>query len=249
MNVNFCITLSTIPSRINNIYKTIESIEKQTIKPSKIFLNIPNKYYRFPNAIISNNHLDKLRSDLVEINRCDDYGPGTKIMGSLEKIRKYDCAIIIDDDHIYNEKMCEIFIRAFREKKHNYSYYIQKIFDIKMAQCADGFLINTENLNGISRFYNMYVKNNKNLFLDDDLWLSIYLQKNAKSEIYNLIDIFRKETNKKIVYDVHSSIDALSTDVYSPKKFLNRRKIAKIEYIKFRVLSYMNSIFYKNLNT
>ena len=52
MSINFCITFTSIPSRINTVYKTIESIKNQKIKPNKIFLNIPNEYYRFPGVKI-----------------------------------------------------------------------------------------------------------------------------------------------------------------------------------------------------
>ena len=241
MSTKFCVTLTTIPSRLNTIHKTIESIQRQTLKPNKIFLNIPYEYYRFPGIEISNNELKKFKSELVQINRCDDFGPATKIMGGLDDVKKFDCAIIIDDDHIYNERMCEIFIKEFKKVKDNYSCYIQKLFDINMAQCADGFLINCNHLDEINKFYNFYVKKNKNLFLDDDLWLSIYLQKIKKSNINNLIEIFKNETGKNLVYDIHTSIDALSSDIHSPKKFINRRKIAKIEYIKFKIKNYFNS--------
>jgi hypothetical protein len=241
MNTNFCVTLTTIPSRLENLHKTIDSINKQTLKPNKIFLNVPIKYYRFPGLTISNNELKKFESELVKINRCDDFGPATKIMGGLNDVLKFDCGIIIDDDHIYNDKMCEIFIREFEKERNNYSYYIQKIFNIDMAQCADGFLINCEYLNEVNKFYNLYVKKNKNLFLDDDLWLSIYLQIIKKTKIVNLIDRFTKETGEDLVYDIHTSVDALSNDIHSPKKFFNRRKIAKIEYIKFRFKNYFNN--------
>ena len=241
MNTNFCITLTTIPSRLGNIYKTIKSIERQTLKPNKIFLNIPNKYYRFPNITITEIEIEKLKSELVQINRCNDFGPATKIMGALNEVREFDCAIIIDDDHIYDERMCEIFIKEFEKKKDNYSYYIQKIFNINMAQCADGFLINCAHLNEIDNFYEIYVRKNKNMFLDDDLWISMYLQIIKKTKIENLIEKFRKETGKNLVYNIHSTVDALSDNIHNPKKFLNRRKIAKIEYIKFMIKNYFTS--------
>lgn len=241
MSTEFCITLTTIPTRLDTIYKTIESIQQQTLKPKKIYLNIPYEYYRFPKISIKDQDLIKLKTDLVEINRCEDFGPATKIMGSLEKVKKYECVIIVDDDHIYNNKMCEIFISEFEKKRINYSYYIQKIFDINMAQCADGFLINCKFLDDIKKFYNLYVKKNRNLFLDDDLWLSLYLQKIKKTQIENLIDIFNKETKKKLVYEIHSTVDALSDKIHNPNKFLNRRKIAKYEYLKFIIKNYFNN--------
>ena len=240
MKTNFCITLTTIPSRFSSIYKTINSIEKQSFKPQKIFLNIPHKYYRFPNIKIQEREIEKLKSELVQINRCNDYGPATKIMGALNEVKNFDCAIIIDDDHIYDERMCEIFIKEFEREKNNYSFYIQKIFSINMAQCADGFLINSEYLDQIENFYEKYVRKNKNMFLDDDLWISIYLQKIKKTNIKNLIELFKRETGKNLIYQVHSSVDALSENIHSPKKFLNRRKIAKIEYIKFMIKNYFN---------
>ena len=162
-------------------------------------------------------------------------------MGSLEKIKKYDCAIIIDDDHVYDEKFCEILIQEYLKHKKNYTYYTQKIFGLNMAQCADGFLINTKYLDEIQTFYNTYVKNNRNLFLDDDLWISIYLQKIKNAKIENLINKFKEETGKNIVYKIHSSIDALSENIHNRKKFLNRRKIAKIEYLKFKIKNYFNN--------
>ena len=85
MSTKFCITLTTIPSRLNTIYKTIESIQSQTLKPDKIFLNIPNEYYRFPGVKITMKQLTNLESDLLEVNRCEDFGPATKIMGSINK--------------------------------------------------------------------------------------------------------------------------------------------------------------------
>ena len=136
--------------------------------------------------------------------------------------------------------MCEIFIREFKKNRINYSYYIQKIFDLNMAQCADGFLINCTYLDQIEKFYDTYVKENRNLFLDDDLWISIFLEKIKNIEIQNLINVFAEETNEKLVYDIHTTVDALSEKIHNPNKFLNRRKIAKFEYIKFKIKNYFN---------
>ena len=97
-------------------------------------------------------------------------------MGPFQKIRKdYECIILIDDDHIYHKKTFEIFIENFKKERINYSYYVNKIFNINYGQGADGFLINTKYLDDIEKFYNKYVVNNNNLFLDDDLWIAIYL--------------------------------------------------------------------------
>ena len=75
--------MSTIPSRIRNIDEVLSAINNQTIKPNKIYLNIPYEYKRFPNETIDENFIKALNYENLEIVRCSDFGPGTKIMGSL----------------------------------------------------------------------------------------------------------------------------------------------------------------------
>ena len=231
--------MSTIPSRIKNIHEVITNLNKQTLKPNKIYLNIPYIYKRFPNEIIEDKDIQNLHHENLEIVRCNDFGPGTKIMGSIKKVRNYDCVIILDDDHIYDKNICEIFMNAFQNENINYSFYLNKIFNINMGQCADGFLINTNLLEDIEIFYEKYVKNNINMFHDDDLWLAIYLQKEKKSLIKNLISTFREKTKKKIVYsqNENSTKDGLHLTVHKDGLFLNRRKIQKIEFIKYFIKS------------
>ena len=240
---SFCVSMSTIPSRIGKISEIIDNLNKQTLKPEKIYLNIPYKYQRFPDQTINEKDLIKLNYKKLEINRCEDFGPGTKIMGSIEKVRNYDCVILLDDDHLYDENMCHFFLKAFEKEQINYSFYLNKIFKIKMGQCSDGFLMNTKLLDNIEKFYEKFVKYNKNMFLDDDLWLAIYLQKEKKSSIKNLIEEFRKEFNKKLIYEQNSNSkkDSLHLTVHKDGLFLNRRKIHKIEYMKYL----LKSIFIK----
>jgi hypothetical protein len=238
--INFCVSFTTLPSRIENIEKTIESIKSQTLKANDIFLNLPYKFKRFKDYSFTEKQLRDLDKYKLKINRCEDYGPSTKLMGSLKDIQKYDCVIILDDDHIYHEKMFEILIDEFKNNKKNYSYYVQKVFKLNMGQGADGILINTNDLDKIDIFYKKYVLNNRNLFLNDDLWISLYLQFIKNNRIKDLSDEFKIKTNKKIVYKIHSDIDSLK-NVLS-EGFLNRRKIAKLEYCKFRILNYFNNL-------
>ena len=52
------VSLSTIPQRLKDINKSIDSLLNQTFKPDKIFVNIPHKYRRF-NEIISDEQIPK----------------------------------------------------------------------------------------------------------------------------------------------------------------------------------------------
>ena len=111
-----------------------------------------------------------------------------------------------------------------------------------MGQCADGFLINANLLDKIEIFYEKHVRNNKNMFLDDDLWLAIYLQKEKRSLIKNLNEIFYQKTNKKIVYtqNKNSKINSLYLNEHKKGFLLNRRKIQKIEYIRYKLKKLFN---------
>ena len=231
--------MSTIPSRIENIKDVLDNINNQTLKPNKIFLNIPYEYKRFSNQKINDEDLKKIKIENLIIRRCEDYGPGTKIMGSINEIRNFDCVILLDDDHLYDKNICKLFLNEFQKKQINYSFYLNKIFNIKMGQCADGFLMNTKLLDKIESFYEKYVKNNKNMFLDDDLWLAIYLQKEKKSSIKNLIYLYREKFGKHVIYTQNSNSkkDGLHLTVHKDGLFLNRRKIQKIEYIKYLIKS------------
>ena len=231
--------MSTIPSRIENIKDVLDNINNQTLKPNKIFLNIPYEYKRFSNQKINDEDLKKIKIENLVIRRCEDYGPGTKIMGSINEIRNFDCVILLDDDHLYDKNICKLFLNEFQKKQINYSFYLNKIFNIKMGQCADGFLMNTKLLDKIESFYEKYVKNNKNMFLDDDLWLAIYLQKEKKSSIKNLIYLYREKFGKHVIYTQNSNSkkDGLHLTVHKDGLFLNRRKIQKIEYIKYLIKS------------
>ena len=164
-------------------------------------------------------------------------------MGSISKIKKsYDCVILIDDDHIYHKNTFEILIENFKKEKINYSYYLNKIFNIRNGQCSDGFLINVDLLDNIELFYEKYVKKNKNMFLDDDLWFAIYLYCEKKSYTKNIIKDFENKTGKKISYEqsINKNIDALHQKEHKSSLFINRRKIQKIEFINFKFRKFFN---------
>ena len=81
------VSISTIPQRIKNLNKSVQSLLNQTRKPDKIFINIPFKYRRFSETI-EDRQIPKFDNNFVEITRCEDCGPGTKLLGSLNKLEK-----------------------------------------------------------------------------------------------------------------------------------------------------------------
>mgnify|MGYP001288327223 FL=1 len=191
------VSISTIPQRLKNLNETVESLLKQTLKPNKIFINIPYKYERF-SEIIKDNQIPKFNSDAVEVTRCEDCGPGTKLLGSLNKIKKNSLLILADDDHVYRDYMIEKFFYFYSKAPNNaYSFYVHPLGNFGIGQGADGFAINTNNLEGIKNFYDYVVKDYKELFLYDDLWISYFLYFFKKNKILSLQEHLKKDSENK----------------------------------------------------
>ena len=180
------VSLSTIPQRIKNLSTSVESLLNQTQKPDKIFINIPFKYRRFSETI-EHEQIPKFDNSTVEITRCEDSGPGTKLLGSLKKLEKNSLLILADDDQTYEDYMIEKFFYFYSKAPNNaYSFYVHPLGNFGIGQGADGFAINTNHLNGIQNFYDKVVKDYKELFLYDDLWISFFLYFFKKNKILSL---------------------------------------------------------------
>ena len=199
------VSISTIPQRIKNLNESVKSLLNQTKKPDKIFINIPFKYERFTD-IVKDDQIPKFDNNLIEITRCEDCGPATKLLGSLNKLEKNSLVILADDDHVYENYMIEKFFYFYSKSPNNaYSFYVHLLGKFGIGQGADGFAINTNHLTGIKNFYNKVVKNNKELFLYDDLWISYFLYFFKKNKILSLKEHLKKNYDGKpaLIYKKH----------------------------------------------
>ena len=204
------VSLSTIPPRINELSKSIDSLLNQTIKPDKIFINIPKKFRRFKEEI--KDHQIPNFSSIVEVTRCDDYGPGTKLLGSIDKLNKDSLVILADDDQIYEDFMIEKLSYYYNKAPQNaYSFYVHPLGNFGIGQGADGFAINTNYLGGIVDFYNDVVKDYHELFLYDDLWISYFLYYFKKNKILSLQELLEIDPSgkRKTIYKTHSVASGL----------------------------------------
>jgi hypothetical protein len=105
------VSMTTSPKRIINIQPLLECISNQTIKPDKIVLNLPYVFKRtnmkFDNipGFVENN-------PLVQINRCDDIGPSTKILPTGVLFNDPNTIIIsVDDDIEYRSNFIETLLK------------------------------------------------------------------------------------------------------------------------------------------
>ena len=232
------VSLSIIPHRIKYLDKTIDSLLKQSKKPDKIFINIPYKYRRF-SEIIEDNQIPKFKNSIIEITRCDDYGPGTKLLGSLNKLKRDSLIILVDDDNIYEDYMIEKFYYYYSKVPVNsYSFYVHPLGNFGIGQGADGFAINTNYLIGIKKFYESIVSDYKELFLYDDLWISYFLTFIKKNKILSLRDHLKKTNDGKhsLIYKTHISAKGLIS-IYGNNLIdsVKKRDRIAIESVKYMI--------------
>lgn len=108
------VSLTTIPSRLLNIHQTLNSLKRQTLLPSKIILVIPFKCSRFKDPYVIPDYLNKDNYPLVEILRCEDIGPASKIIPIIDL--GYEGPIIfLDDDRTYKPDLVESLYAASLE--------------------------------------------------------------------------------------------------------------------------------------
>jgi len=230
------VSTSTIPQRIKNLDKSIKSLLNQSKKPDKIFINIPFKYKRF-NETIKDDEIPKFDSSVVEITRCEDFGPATKLLGSLDKLEKNSLIILFDDDHVYENYMVEKFSYFYSKAPNNaYSFYVHPLGKFGIGQGADGFGINTNFLDGIKNFYNKVVKDYKELFLYDDLWISYFLYFFKKNKILSLQKHLKKDKDGKpaLIYKTHIVASGLiSTYGKDLVDAVNKRDKIALESLKY----------------
>ena len=230
------VSISTIPQRIKNLNESVKSLLNQTKKPDKIFINIPFKYQRFT-EIIKDDQIPKFDSNLIEITRCEDCGPATKLLGSLNKIEKNSLVILADDDHVYENYMIEKFFYFYSKSPNNaYSFYVHPLGKFGIGQGADGFAINTNHLTGVKIFYDKVVKNYKELFLHDDLWISYFLYFFKKNKILSLKEHLKKNNDGKpaLIYKKHIVASGL-VETYGKNltKAVKKRDQIAVESFKY----------------
>ena len=91
------VSLTTTPQRIKYLDKTLEIIKAQSLQPDSIELNLPNEYRRANFGAVN---IDLIPAGYA-IFRCDDYGPATKLIPTLERYANTDTLIIFCDDGTY----------------------------------------------------------------------------------------------------------------------------------------------------
>ena len=101
-------TLTSIPSRMEYLHHCLQSLIQQTMPADEIVLSLPHKSVREDAEYEISSDVQKLiDKGNVELLRCKDYGPATKLLGVLnrEKGQHRETEPVIlyfDDDTLYH---------------------------------------------------------------------------------------------------------------------------------------------------
>jgi len=239
-NKHYICSLTTIPSKFNTLYKSVDSLLNQTIPPTKIVVNIPRTYsLRFNNAEIPEEDLNEFRTrysnTCVTLNMLDtDYGPGTKLLGLLSYMDLNEFnddlyIILVDDDVIYKAYMIEFFNLFLKDYENTRSasycvYTVDNMRDFHIAQGVDGFLIQSSILRKFTEYYAI-IKNNEYIHYHDDYYISYYLRL-MNVYIHNVVSPYNS--------NIYEPIDSSHTNALSrlDGKF-SRRNLNNILYEVF----------------
>lgn len=225
---NLFVSLTTIPSRLSSLWKTIDSLLAQTINPTRIVVNIPRQYtlrfLRQPvDECLVQLLVDRYASNpTVVIHRTDrDNGPGTKLIGFLVWKQSQDpqslvhdensFVVLVDDDVVYKPEFLSGFVPHLDScMAASYcvnSYPVKRAdgtsYNFIAGQGRDGFVIQLPCLYAFIHYYNIFISS-RAINLHDDFFTSFYLllQKIPIKPI-----VFGG--NGELVYEAHTEIDSL----------------------------------------
>lgn len=205
------VSLTTYGKRIYDVHLTIESLFRQTIKPSKIILWLAENEFNQKNIPCM---LKNLQRKGLEIGFCKDLKSYKKLIPTLKKYPD-DVIITVDDDIIYSFDLIEKLIH--KHEKNKTSIIASRAHKYKLKSEKEFFSYNK---------WEKEVKEDKNLFLTsgagtlfppkvfdkdffdiskifelspfaDDIWINAMLLKNNKKII--LIDEERKYLEKHVL--------------------------------------------------
>ncbi len=196
--VDIVVSLTTTPYRIDTIKPVLDAIFRQSIKPTRVYVNVPYVFKRENMEYIIPEWLKSYPN--IIINRTKDYGPATKLIGTLEKERDPNTIIVtFDDDRIYTRHAVRDLVKKhiIKDFEYNYNvvfagYSLNLLFgpqfysypiEINLNEQHGLLVVGAGGVGYVRRFFNddiFSLLDNLPLscFLSDDLMISAYLHNN-----------------------------------------------------------------------
>ncbi len=176
--VDIIVSLTTTPYRINKIKQVLDSVARQSIQPTRIYVNIPLVFKRDNSEYVIPDWLKKYPN--IIINRTKDYGPATKLIATLEKEHNPEAIIItIDDDRIYHKHVIRDLAKQYLPNTYKVNY------KFNAAITGAGFYM----LSDIDKLYlnEMLVEDRPSVIIIGTYGVA-YKRKFFKNDIFSLFD-------------------------------------------------------------
>lgn len=177
-------TLTTAPDRIHLIEPVLQSLTSgQTRPPNEIHLNIPHRFARTGAEYIIP---DFIKNYPVEVFRCEDEGPGTKLIPTIRRTAPDNDVwfFVVDDDVRHLPKALETLV-DFAQRNPNAAYgyadnYLYRKWsppngDVDILCGFAGFIVHRSCFGDDFEDYLTKVLTNKSCRFHDDIYLSNYL--------------------------------------------------------------------------
>jgi hypothetical protein len=255
LNQQFIVSMTTSPTRLPLLGKTLFSIIRQYPKPYKIYVNIPDVFTRtgesYPDPYEIFKEYKDIFKDIVVWNYCgEDLGPITKLQGVLDQIPVDEDTYIItiDDDILYLNGLIDLYFRtclAFKTKQCAYglsgfvfkSNTISHVFSNDNVHILEGYGSACYHRSFFPKSWDKYFGKcleDKNVKFSDDIIISNWLSLNKISrQIVSAPWINHKLMwSNKCILDYGKLADALHNgDIGGLNTNINRYKLAMI-YMK-----------------
>ena len=111
-NPNVIVSLTSYGKRVTeNVAFAILSILHQTVLPNRIVLNLDETKWNNDNLP---ELIKKLEAAGLEVNFCEDVGPHTKLLPTLQKYSD-DIVVTVDDDILYETTMLQDLLQNYQQ--------------------------------------------------------------------------------------------------------------------------------------
>ncbi len=175
-NFPLYISMTTIPSRLNNTIKIIRNVLDKVSGYEKIILNLPLSYKNHANAVLPKELNDLTRDSRFLLNKInEDLGPITKLIPSLQLIPRNCILIMCDDDCYHHEAFKIIAENQDKNIKKSFTFWKYNYDSTVVPQGVDMISFWRPNLDGFEEWWES-TRKSKYCFYVDDLLIGRWLQ-------------------------------------------------------------------------
>ena len=214
---NICISITTIPSRINFIIPTLQSFLDQKPMCKMIYICIPKFSVRFQKEYVVSDELKEFidSNDKIKIVWCPDYGPGTKLLGCLDEVEPTDNILICDDDRKFKPNIISKFSNMIKSNPKTIlcgRYSSQNQSRCKVMWGSLCILI-PRSLVDDDIYKIHYAMSNCCRYVDDVFWARYFIELKKKVPVVvNNISVFSEHCGQNALYKETGELKRNSSD-------------------------------------